>query len=163
MNYKIPSGTFNELMNCYRDLIDQTYEIFGVECDLIYSDIIQSAALDTDNNYPDFNSINARRRRMPQDYDTDTDSISKVEVSEKIKVKIYTNPKEWYAIYGFTAVPKDHILVLSHLDDANRINKSIKLRYIDNHSNVYTFTRVSETLPYGFQKNKYASSIWKSE
>jgi hypothetical protein len=160
MEYRIPSGVVTEMMTAWQSLADQTYEIFGSECDIIYLDKVVSVPQAQGNNIPPFNSINARKKSMPPEYNYNSDSIKSQEVSEKIRVKIYWNEKEWRKIFGAVVIPENHVVILSKLSDSAKLNKSVKLRYVDIEGNVYYFTKTNEVIPYGFKKDRYASSIW---
>ena len=146
----------------YKELADQSYEIFGVDCSLIFTELLDVSPIDPDNNIPDLNVINSRRRRpYPDDYDNQDQTIETTEVSEPIRLKIYWNAKEWQTIYGYTSVPENHVMMLAKLDQADDLNQAKEIRFIDAESGVYRFSRVSRAVPFGFEKDKYCSSIWE--
>lgn len=163
MTFKIPKKTTDQLFEAYNCLVDQAYELFGVECDLIYLPKKQSIVQSPQNNIPDFNSINARRRRLPGVYDGQNNTFTEVENSEKIKLRIYWNAKDWQTVYGYTSVPNNDVMFLAKLEDSTKLNQAIKVRFTDEYSNVYIFSRKSECVPYAFKKNRYCSSIWTQE
>ena len=163
MTFQIPQKTSDELFDAYNSLADQAYELFGVECDVIYLPKKQSVPQSTQNNIPEFNSINARRKRLPDVYDRQNNTFTEVENSEKIKLRIYWNAKDWQTIYGYTTVPDNDVMFLAKLEDSIKLNQAVKVRFTDNVNNVYIFSRKSECIPYAFRKDRYCSSIWTQE
>lgn len=157
--YTIPQKLIDEALLHWSHLAKQAYEVFAVECDLIYLSNSVSAPLDLDNNVPELNSINSRRRSGGADYDYEDRTISLVENSEKINIKIYWNPKEWQQLFGYTTIPNNSILFYAKLEDANRLAQGVRVRYIDTFEKEYTFTKHSEPVPCGF-KHEFCSSIW---
>lgn len=160
MTYQLPSGTITELLTAYQSLADQTYDIFGSECDVIYINKNAVTPAVSGHNIPELNSINSHRRVPPNTYNINNQTVSSVEVSEKIKIKIYWNAKDWQSIYGYTSVPDNQVMFLAKLENSTKLNMATKVRFVDNMNNIYIFNRVSECVPYGFQKNRYCSSIW---
>ena len=161
MNCRLPSGVISEMLACHQELNDQTYEIFGVDCDLIYLPKRVEVPQASGNNIADFNSINSRRRNMPREFDYNVSTFTSQEISEKVRIKIYWNAKEWQTVYGYTNVPENHVMFLAMLSDAANLNRAVKVRFTDAYLNVYIFERVSEAVPYSFNKDRYCSSIWK--
>ena len=162
MNYKIPSGVVQELLDCHKSLADQTFDIFGVECDLFFIKKKSIIPISPNNKNPVFNSINSRRR-VGGDFNTSESTIVEEEVTEKIRVKVYLDSNEWYKMFGFLSAPKDKVLIISKLEDSDKLNQAVKLRYTDQSNNIFLFYRDSKVLPYSFQKKYYGSSIWKYE
>lgn len=160
MEYRIPSGTVTELITAWQSLADQSYEIFGSDCDIIYLDKTVSVPQTPTSNIPPFNSINAKKKSAPNEYQYNSNIIKTEEVSERIRVKIYWTEKEWRKIFGSIVVPENHVVILSKLIDVAKLNKSIKMRFVDVNGNTYYFTRTNEAVPHGFQKDRYAYSIW---
>jgi len=161
MSEILSSGEVLEVMNCWRDMADQSYDIFGVDCEIIYLKKKISYTASPNNNIPEFSSINYRRRSMPNEYDILDQTVEEQEVKENIKIKIYWDAKSWYKTFGFTSIPEDHVMILSKMSDSEKMNNGLKIRFTDVNSNSYEFEKVSKAIPYGFEKNRYCSSVWK--
>ena len=158
----LSNNQITKLLDQYKCLADQTYDIFAVECDIIFTDIKTAVPIDPDNNIPDLNSVNSRRRRpAPNEQDIANQTVISSGVSEKIDIKIYWNAKEWQTIYGYTSVPENHVMFLAKIDKADELNQATQVRFTDVASGVHLFNRVSRAVPYGFEKDKYCSSIWE--
>jgi hypothetical protein len=156
----IPSGDITELLDNWRSLTDQTYEIFGLECDIVYLKRNVEYVPSVDENLLRLNTINSKRVPVdPSSYNNG--GFKSEEVTEKIRVKIYWTEKEWSKIFGLTAVPVGHVVILSMLEDSNRMNISTEIRYTDKFDNTYSFSRSGKVIPYGFQRDRYGYSIWK--
>lgn len=160
MAYKIPKSTVDKLFKTYHGLVDQAYEMFAVECDVIYLPKIEAQSQDLDNHIPEFNSINSRRRSSPDIYDNSNQTIIHTENSEKVRLRIYWSAKDWQSVYGYTTVPENHVMFLAYLRDSLKLNSAVKARFTDKVGNVYIFNRQSECIPYAFNKDRYCSSIW---
>jgi len=158
---KIPQKVIDEAMAQWVCLVEQAYETFGVDCDVVYSGPSQSTPAVITNNIPQTNSINSRRRLSDLEYDFQDETISQTETSEKVKIRIYWDAKEWYTVYGLTKVPENQVMMLTHLEHAEKLSQAIKIKFTDKFQKVYIFTRVSKPVPYGFAKDKYSSSIWE--
>lgn len=160
---KVPQKVINEAMDQWVCLVEQAYETFGVDCDVVYSGASDASSAEITNNIPESNSINSRRRLGGLEYDFQSKTISKAGVSEVVKIRIYWDAKEWATIYGLTKVPENQVMMLTHLEHADKLSQAIKIKFTDVMGNVYIFTRVSKPVPYGFAKDKYCSSIWEQE
>lgn len=158
---KIPQKLIDEAMEQWVCLVEQAYETFGVDCEVIYSGQRNKETAESTNNIPELNSINSRRRMGDLEYDFQDETISQEEISDEVKIRIYWNAKEWQTVYGYTSVPENQVMFLTHLENGEKLSQAIKIRFTDKFGKVYIFTRVSEPVPYGFAKDKYCSSIWE--
>ena len=61
MPITIPASVFDK----YFDVVDSTFNIFGVTCQLVYVETVEEIS-NTFNNIPDTRSVNAHRRYQPQ-------------------------------------------------------------------------------------------------
>jgi hypothetical protein len=157
---RIPSGDITTLLDNWRSLTDQSYEIFGIECEIVYLKRKISYTPSVDENLLRFNTINSKRVPVdPSSYESE--AYEEEEITENIRLKVYWTEKEWFKIFGLTAVPAGHVVILSFLEDAERMNIATAIRHTDKFGNVYTFSRSGQVIPYGFQKDRYGYSIWK--
>ncbi len=60
MPITIPDSVFDK----YFDVVDSTFNIFGVTCQLVYVETVEEIS-NTFNNIPDNRSVNAHRRSQP--------------------------------------------------------------------------------------------------
>lgn len=101
---RIPDDTVQELFDEWKELADQTYELFGVECSVFYPKKVSVSAPQLNQNTFPLNSINGKRTNgTPASYQGQV--LNEQQVSECIRVKLYWNPREWTKIFGLTAIP----------------------------------------------------------
>lgn len=148
----LSQNDIGELKKTWTQLADQSYEVFGVEVEFFYKRI----KLTEDGvSMPYFNSVNQRQRQDSRFY-------LEEEFSEKLKVKLYWNPKEWQKVLGDLSIPDGSIIMLSRIEDSEKINSATMATYNDGANN-YKFTKLNKGIPHGFDKDKYIYSIWSVE
>jgi hypothetical protein len=141
-----------KLKEAWTQLADQSYEVFGVNVEFFYKRI----KIDESNvPMPYLNSFNQRQRQ-------DSRFFLEEEFSEKIKVKLYWTPKEWKKVLGDLSIPDGSVVMLSKIEDSEKINSATMAAYNDGVNN-YKFTKLSKGIPHGFDKDKYIYSIWSIE
>lgn len=158
---KIPQNVIDEALGHWESLVEQAYEVFGVDCDLIYSGKTSKVIASGTNNVPELTSINARRYMGDLEYDIEDQTVYQEEVSETVRIRIYWDAKDWATVYGLVRVPENQVMMLAHLEDAEKLSQAIRIKFTSQFGKVYIFTRVSQPVPYGFGKDKYCSSIWE--
>ena len=91
MPFTIPDSVFDK----YLDVVDSTFNIFGVTCQLVYVDRVEEIS-NTFNNIPDNRSVNAHRRSQPQ-YTRQNKVIKEVEKMHNFMVeeKLLDPAEEW--------------------------------------------------------------------
>ena len=86
----VPESVFDK----YYDVIDSTFDIFGVTCQLVSINKVEEIVYNPNNNVIEKNSINAHRVRGG-DYERSNKVIKEVEVLTDIKLKVYWDQKNW--------------------------------------------------------------------
>lgn len=158
---RIPDDTVNELFSEWKELTDQSYELFGVECSVFYPKKVSVSSPSSNQNTFPLNSINGKRTTgAPASYQNQI--LNDIQVQECITVKLYWNPREWTKIFGLTIIPEGSIVVLCKMEDAIKINNAEKIQYNDQ-TNTHTFSRTGKVIPWGFKKRDYGYCIWKIE
>ena len=83
MSVNIPESVFTK----YYDVVDSTFNIFGVTCQLVFIEKVEEIS-DTFDNIPSKRSINSHRRDNTI-YKKQNKIIKEVEKLEDIKIKVY--------------------------------------------------------------------------
>ena len=141
MPVTIPESVFTK----YYDVIDSTFTIFGVTCQLVYIEKVEEISNSYDNIAP-HKSINMHRRNEDE-YRRQDKVIREVEKLEDINLKVYWERKD------FTKVAND----LAKIKRAKEliVHKGIK------DSQEMTFKRSGEAFPMGLRKNRYFGCFWE--
>ena len=84
MPINVPQSVFDK----YFDVIDSTFNIFGVTCQLISIEKREVIIYNPDDNIPDKNSIN-NHRRGGGTHKRGTKTIKETEVLTDIKLQVY--------------------------------------------------------------------------
>ena len=103
MPISIPQSVFDK----YYDVVDSTFTIFGVTCQLVYMETVEEI-VNTYNNIPSNKSINAHRRKQEQ-YVRQNKVIKEVETTEDIKLKVYWDSKSWIKVGGDMVIPDNSV------------------------------------------------------
>lgn len=156
MPVNVPESVFEK----YYDVIDSTFDIFGVNCKLILTDTIEEIVYVPNNNIPERNSINAHINRKGT-YERSNKIIKEVEVLKDIRLKVYWNPKEFISVSA-VQVPDNVIQTIGMMTDLPLILKSKGLIVHNNISDVkeMKFERMGEHIPMGLRQNRYFSCLW---
>ena len=153
----IPESVFDK----YYDVIDSTFTIFGVTCQLVYVDKIEEIA-NTFDNIPTNKSINPGRRGQPQ-YIRQDKVFQEVEKTEDILIKVYWEKTEWFKAGGDIVVPENAIQTIFFATDLSKIKRAKELIV---HKGIKAqqemrFTRSGEPFPMGLRKNRYFGCFWE--
>jgi hypothetical protein len=157
MPVNVPESVFAK----YYDVIDSTFDIFGVMCKLVSTNRIEETVYTPTNNIPEKNSINVHRLNNP-DYERGNKIIREVEVLTEIKLKVYWNPKEWINVVGDIQVPNNVIQTIGFMKDLPQILKAKALivhKDIQDYKEM-RFERMGEHIPMGLRQNRYFSCLW---
>jgi hypothetical protein len=157
MPVNVPESVFAK----YYDVIDSTFDIFGVMCKLVSTNRIEETVYNPNNNIPEKNSINVHRLNNP-DYERGNKIIREVEVFTEIKLKVYWNPKEWINVVGDIQVPNNVIQTIGFMKDLPQILKAKALivhKDIQDYKEM-RFERMGEHIPMGLRQNRYFSCLW---
>ena len=106
MPVNIPDSVFTK----YYDVVDSTFNIFGVTCQLVYIEKVEEISVSY-NNIPENRSINSHRRPQPQ-YKRENKVIREVEKTEDIKIKVYWDSKSWTKVGGDMVIPDGSIQLI---------------------------------------------------
>ena len=145
----------------YYELIDSTFDIFGVTCQLVSIDILEQTVINPNNNIPDKNSINAHRLR-DGNYDRGNKTVKEIEVLSDIKLKVYWDAKQWIGVTGSIQVPDNSIQTIGFMDDLPRV---LKAKSLIVHKGIkdlkeMRFQRFGEHIPIGIKQNRYFACFW---
>lgn len=157
MPVNVPESVFAK----YYDVIDSTFDIFGVMCKLVSTNRIEETVYNPTNNIPEKNSINVHRLNN-LDYERSNKIIREVEVLTEIKLKVYWNPKEWINIVGDIQVPNNVIQTIGFMKDLPQILKAKALivhKDIQDYKEM-RFERMGEHIPMGLRQDRYFSCLW---
>lgn len=159
MPINVPQNIFDK----YNEVIDSTFDIFGVTCQLVSiekQEII--TPYDPDDNLPDINTINDHRRNN-RDRNRGTKTIKEVEVLTDIKLKVYWDFKQFIKTGSDIAIPDGSIQTISMFTDVPNLMKAKQLIV---HKDIkgyreYRFIRHGDPIPMGLKQNRYAACFWK--
>ena len=158
MPVNIPQSVFDK----YFDVIDSTFDIFGVTCQLVSIEKKEVIIYNPDNNLPDINTINDHRRNGG-DRNRGTKTIKEVEVLTDIKLKVYWDAKQFIRISENLVVPDAEIQTISFMSDLPKIQKAKQLivhKGIKDYKEM-RFVRTGEPIPMGLKQNRYLGCFWK--
>jgi hypothetical protein len=158
MPVNVPESVFDK----YFDVIDSTFDIFGVNCQLVLTDKVEEIVYVPNNNIPEKNSINAHRIRKG-DYERSNKVIKEIEILKDIKLKVYWNPKEWINVTPGIPVADNMIQTIGMMTDLPLVLKSKSLIVHKDIKDLkeMKFERYGEHIPMGLRQNRYFSCIWR--
>jgi hypothetical protein len=154
----VPESVFNK----YYDVIDSTFDIFGVNCQLVSINKVEEIIYTPNNNIPEKNSINAHRVRGG-DYEREQKIIKEVEILTDIKLKVYWDMKQWTNIVGNIQIPDGSIQTIGFMTDLPQV---LRAKALIVHKNIkdykeLRFERFGEHTPMGLRQNRYFSCLWR--
>jgi len=145
----------------YYELIDSTFDIFGVTCQLVSIDKVEEIIYNPNNNIPDKNSINAHRLRNGN-YDRGTKTIKEVETLSDIKLKVYWDAKQWIGVAGSIQIPDNSIQTIGFMSDLPKVLKAKSLIVHKGIKDIkeIRFQRFGEHIPIGIKQERYFACFW---
>ena len=157
MPINIPDSVFNK----YYDVVDSTFNIFGVTCQLVYTEKYEEIST-TYDNIPDNRSLNSHRRPQPQ-YRRENKVIREVEKKEDIKLKVYWDSKSWTKIGGDMVIPNGSIQTIFFATDLDKIMRAKELIV---HKDILSlremrFVKHGEPFPMGLKQDRYFGCFWE--
>ena len=156
MPVNIPESVFTK----YYDVVDSTFNIFGVTCQLVYIENVEEIS-NSYNNIPSNHSVNAHRR--PQDnYKRQNKVFRDVEKTEDIKIKVYWDSKSWTKTAGIV-VPENAIQTIFYATDLPKIVRAKELivhKDIKDYKEM-RFKMSGEPFPMGLRQNRYFGCFWE--
>lgn len=158
MPVNVPESVFDK----YYDVIDSTFDIFGVTCQLVSINKVEEIVIDPDNNIPEKNSINAHRVRGG-DYERGNKVIKEVEVLKDIKLKVYWDARQWIGVGGNIQVPDGSIQTIGFMKDLPLV---LNAKSLIVHKNIkdykeLRFERMGEHTPMGLRQDRYFACMWR--
>ena len=157
MPVNIPDSVFTK----YYDVVDSTFNIFGVTCQLVYIEKVEEISVSY-NNIPENRSINSHRRPQPQ-YKRENKVIREVEKTEDIKIKVYWDSKSWTKVGGDMVIPDGSIQIIFFATDLDKIMRAKELIvHIDiKELREMRFKKFGEPFPMGLKQNRYFGCFWE--
>ena len=148
MPITVPQSVFDK----YFDVIDSTFNIFGVTCQLVSIEKKEVIVYNPDNN-----------RRGGGTHNRGTKTIKEVEVLTDIKLKVYWDEKSWVKITSDLAVPDGSIQTIGFMSDLPQIlaAKSLIVHKDIKDYKEMRFERTGEHVPLGLKQNRYFACFWK--
>lgn len=157
MPITIPESVFDK----YYDVVDSTFEIFGVTCQLVYIETSEEIST-TYNNIPTVPSISTHKRGG-QDYRRDTKVVHNTEKIEDIKLKVYWDSKNWIKTGSNIVVPDNSIQTIFFATDLPKI---VRAKELIVHKGIkdlkeMRFIKFGEPFPMGIRQTRYFGCFWE--
>ena len=152
----VPESVFTK----YYEVIDSTFDIFGVTCILVYNETIQETT--SNNNIPPAPSINIHRRNSEQ-YQRDSKTYKKVEITEEIKLKVYWDSKDFIRPTPTLVLPNNSIQTIFFMSDLQKINRAKELIVHKTIKDLQEmkFAKLGQPFPMGLRQNRYCGCFWE--
>jgi hypothetical protein len=157
MPVTIPESVFTK----YYDVIDSTFTIFGVTCQLVYIEKVEEISNSFDN-VPQSKSINMHRRNEDE-YRRQDKVIREIEKLEDINLKVYWERKDFTKVANDISLADNSIQTIFFATDLAKIKRAKELivhKGIKD-SQEMTFKRGGEPFPMGLRKNRYFGCFWE--
>ena len=158
MPINVPESVFEK----YYDVIDSTFNIFGVTCQLVSVSKVEEIVFTSGNNIPAFNSINAHRLANNH-FDRGNKTFKEVETLTDIKLKVYWDSKNWIGISKGIVVPDGTIQTIGFMSDLPQVLNAKQLiihKGIKDYKEM-RFERSGEHIPLGLRQVRYFACFWR--
>jgi len=157
MPISVPESVFEK----YYDVIDSTFTIFGVTCQLVYIDKVEEIS-NTYDNIPLNKSINVHRKR-PDQFSRENKVYREVEKTENIKIKVYWDNKSWIKPAGNLVLPDNSIQTIFFATDLPKINRAKELIVHKDIKDLQEmrFKKFGEPFPMGLRQTRYFGCFWE--
>lgn len=157
MPINVPESVFDK----YFDVIDSTFNIFGVDCKLVYIDKVEVI----DNSYDNIpvNPSIRPGRRNNDHYKREDKTYKSVEAFDDIKLKVYWDSRSWVNVdRSNLKLPDNSIQTIFFATDLNKINRA---KQIIVHDAIRTqqemrFEKYGEPFPMGLRQKRYFGCFW---
>lgn len=159
MPINVPESVFEK----YYDVIDSTFTIFGVTCQLVSIEKREEIVYNPNNNIPEVNSINNHRRNTGGTHDRGIKTIKETEVLTDIKLKVYWDSKQWIGVTDSIKIPDNSIQTIGFMSDLPKVLNAKQLivhKGIKDYKEM-RFERVGEHIPMGLRQDRYFACFWK--
>tara|TARA_Y100001937_G_scaffold128662_1_gene206557 strand:+ start:503 stop:976 length:474 start_codon:yes stop_codon:yes gene_type:complete len=157
MPITIPQSVFDK----YYDVVDSTFNIFGVTCQLVYIEKVE--VIDNSfNNIPDNRSINSHRRRGG-DHKRADKTFREVEKLEDIKLKVYWDSKSWVNPGGNIVLPERGVQTIFFATDLGKVTRAKEIIVHKNIKEIreFRFQKKGEPFPMGIGQERYFGCFWE--
>jgi hypothetical protein len=157
MPINVPESVFDK----YYDVIDSTFTIFGVTCQLVFVEQIEEIS-NAYNNVPDNRSINAHRKNQEQ-FRRENKVFREVERTEDIKLKVYWDNKSWIKPVGNLVYPDNAIQTIFFASDLAKINRAKELivhKTIKDIQGPMKYKKIGQPFPVGLRPDRYFACLW---
>lgn len=159
MPVNVPESVFDK----YFDVIDSTFNIFGVNCQLVSINKVEEIVTIPNNNIPEKNSVNAHRNRGNSDFEIQNKIIKEIEVLTDIRLKVYWDARQWIGVTDSIKIPDGSIQTIGFMSD---LSKVLQAKALIVHKDIkdykeLRFERFGEHIPMGLRQNRYFSCIWR--
>jgi len=153
----IPESVFTK----YFEVVDSTFEIFGVDCELVSVHKVEEIS-NTFDNIPDDKSINSHRRRNDL-HKNQGKTYKEVEVLTDIRMKVYWDSKQWVKAGGDIVVPDNSIQTIFFTSDLDKISRAKELIVHKDIKDLkeMRFTKSGEPFPMGLRQIRYTGCFWQ--
>lgn len=158
MPVNIPQSVFDK----YFDVIDSTFEIFGVVCQLVSIERKEIINKDPNNNYPNRDTINQHKRGGGTSNISNSTVVER-EILTDIKLKVYWDSNQWIKISDNIVAPNTSIQTICFMSDLEKIlnAKALIVHKDIKDKKEMRFERVGEHIPLGLKQNRYFACFWK--
>jgi hypothetical protein len=158
MPVNIPQSVFDK----YFDVIDSTFDIFGVTCQLVSIEKRQIVNRNINNNYPSIDTVNPHIRGVGN-VNSGNSTIIETEVLTDIKLKVYWDSKQWIKISDNIVAPNTSIQTICFMSD---LDKVLNAKALIVHKDIkdkkeMRFERIGEHIPLGLKQTRYFGCFWK--
>lgn len=159
MSINVPQSVFDK----YFEVIDSTFDIFGVTCQIVNIEKREVIVDNPDNNLPIINTINDHRRNGGGDKKRGTKVIREIETFTDIKLKVYWDSKQWLQIADALSIPNASIQTIGYMTDLDKILSARSLLVHKDIKDVVDmrFERVGNPIPMGLKHDRYFACFWK--
>jgi hypothetical protein len=157
MPINIPQSVFDK----YYDVVDSTFTIFGVTCQLVYIEKVEEIS-NTFDNIPGNPSINAHRRKQGL-HKRQNKVIREVEKLEDINIKVYWDSKSWTKVGSDMVIPDNSIQTIFYATDLHRIMRAKELIAHKGIKDLkeMRFKKMGEPFPMGLKQERYFGCFWE--
>jgi hypothetical protein len=165
MAITIPSGVFTK----YNELGDAMISNFGVRCNLIYPEKRIECTNCTLIGFGG-RSTSIYKAGGPLAFTTgmvcplcEGGGFKTTENTEKIRLRVYWNRKDWVDVGFQVDVPDNVIQTVGYMTDLPKIEKAKALSVHETIAGYGTmkFTREGESYPHGFKQDRYVVTFWR--
>jgi len=158
MPINVPQSVFDK----YFDVIDSTFDIFGVTCQLVSIEKKEEIIQTPDNNIPIINSINNRRVNGGT-VNNGNKIIREIETLTDIKLKVYWDSKKFIGITDYLKIPDGSIQTIGYMSDLEQVLRAKQLLVHKDIKDIkeMRFERMGEHIPMGLKQNRYFGCFWK--